>query len=458
MISTSDLRVIPQFSDLPDDTASWLASRFTESVFEDGEEPFEPGAPADVMMIVIEGEMQILVKSGPAWRHLDTLGPGRISGVLPYSRMKEFGGMGKAVGRLRIGTLPKSDFPEVLYRIPVLGERLIGLMSDRVRSTARADQEREKMLALGKLSAGLAHELNNPAAAVHRAADDLRERLNALPAIVARLSRHGLSPDAIAPGSGYCSLGGGASRLSALDLGDREDAILDWLEDRDIEDAWKIAPTLAEEGLTVDDLERAAARTVPEAVGDVVAWMENTLGANRLIAEIHASAGRISELVGSVKSYSHMDRSTEKQVTDLAAGLESTLTMLGHKLRGKSISVEKDIANQTEVPAYPGELNQVWTNLIDNAIDAMDEEGTLKVSVRVEGAQACVSIADNGSGIPEEVLPRIFEPFFSTKDVGQGTGLGLEIAHRIVTQTHQGTIAVSSQPGKTEFVIRLPLG
>ncbi|MFT4605468.1 MAG: signal transduction histidine kinase [Rhodothermales bacterium] len=456
MIQADDFLSVPNFGDLSRSDRAWLADHFEEMILEEGEEMFEPGAPADNMIIVLSGSMQILFKRGGAWQLLDTLEPGRISGMLPYSRMKSFDGRGVACEPLRLALLHKKHFPEMLYRLPELGQPLIGLMSDRVRVSARADQEREKMLALGKLSAGLAHELNNPAAAVRRAADDLKQRLETLPAVVARLARHGLDPTKVNPDSGYCEFSSG-KRLGTLELADREDELADWMEDKGVEDAFELAPTLAEVGIQVADLDRVVADLPDEAVSDVLRWIEQSLGANRLLAEIYASAERISELVSSVKSYSHMDRSDEKQPVQLAEGIHNTLTMLGHRVRKQSIIVDDQLGDLPKVSGYPGELNQVWTNLIDNALDAMGDGGTLTLQGRCFAGSVEVRLTDSGSGIPKDVVQKIFDPFFTTKGVGQGTGLGLEIAHRIICKQHQGRISVDSEPGRTTFTVALPM-
>ncbi|MBO6573803.1 MAG: hypothetical protein JJ896_00175 [Rhodothermales bacterium] len=455
MISAEELKVVEVFEDLSHEDLEWLAEHFELMELQAEEQPFEPGDPAEHMMVILSGGMQISIKRGGSWRLFDTFGPGSVSGILPYSRMKTFEGRGLATMPTRMGLLHKDHFPEMLYRIPVLGQRLIGVMSDRVRVSARADQEREKMLALGKLSAGLAHELNNPAAAARRAADDLRVRLDRLPSVVARLARHGLDPNKVDPESGYCSLHV-ERHLSALELGDREDELLDWLEDRDIPEAWKLAPTLAEAGMTVPDMDRAVADVPGAALQDVIAWIEHSLAAAKLLQEIHASAERISELVSSVKSYSHMDRSLDAEPVRLQDGVRNTLTMLGHRIRKQEVIVEDRLGDLPAVPAYPGEMNQVWTNLIDNALDAMGQGGTLTLEGRRFGGFVEVRITDNGSGIPDDVLPRIFDPFYTTKAVGEGTGLGLEISHRIVTKQHRGQINVESEPGRTSFAVVLP--
>lgn len=314
------------------------------------------------------------------------------------------------------------------------------------------------MTALGKLSAGLAHELNNPAAAARRAASDLKGLIDSLPATVARLARHGLAPDSILPAAEACTLADAPARLSALDMADREDELMDWLDDRGIQDAWKLAPLLAEAGITVHRLDQATGSIPDEAVGDVVSWIQQSSTASRLVGEIHMASDRISELVASVKSYSHMDRSEEKQLADIPGGIESTLTMLGHKLRAKNIEVIVDHPDEMPtIMGWAGELNQVWTNLIDNAVDAMSDGGTLEVSISVIGPSVQICVTDSGSGIPADVLPRIFEPFYTTKDVDQGTGMGLDIVHRIIVTQHGGDILVNSEPGRTQFKIMLPL-
>jgi signal transduction histidine kinase len=458
MITAQDLTLVPQFEDLSVEDRTWLASHFAEVKLEAGDDVFVPGAEAPNMIVIFEGGFQFFSGGPGTWRLVAAVEAGAITGMLPYSRMTHIPGRGTAVEPTKLGLLHKDIFPEMLYRIPVLGQRLIALLSDRVRSGAKADQEREKMLALGKLSAGLAHELNNPAAAVRRAASDLRERLEALPQVVARVARHGLGPDMVNPSGGFCTVSGANPKLSTLELADREDAVLDWLEDREVDDAWKIAPNLAEAGMTPADLDLAVREVPAGAIADVVAWIENSISSSRLLDEIHAAAGRVSDLVGSVKAYSHMDRSPEKELTNLGSGIGNTLTMLGHKIRKKAIDVHQLVPGDLPlVPGHPGELNQVWTNLIDNAVDAMDDEGQLTIAGKQCGRSVEISIEDSGHGIPEDVVSKIFEPFFTTKDVGQGTGLGLEIVHRIITEQHEGNISVESRPGSTVFTITLPM-
>lgn len=286
----------------------------------------------------------------------------------------------------------------------------------------------------------------------------MKALLRDLPNTVSRLLGHGLTPEALIPAAQACSIDDQQPTLSTLELADLEDALLDWLEDHDIEDAWNVAPAPSESGVSVDRLGQTTQGIPPEAVQDVIAWLQESTTASRLIGEVHAASDRISDLVKSVKSYSHMDRSNDKQPVQLVTGIESTITMLGHKMKAKGISVEKNLPpDLPPISGFPGELNQVWTNIIDNAIDVVPEEGRICVAASTFGERVEVCIEDNGPGIPDHVLPRIFEPFFSTKDVGEGTGLGLDIAHRIIVQQHRGQILVETEPGQTRFRIQLPI-
>jgi signal transduction histidine kinase len=374
--------------------------------------------------------------------------------------MEQYTGDAIAAKPSRVLVIPEAHFADMLYEIPVLGQRLVGIMSDRVRDSTRNAQQREKMMSLGTLAAGLAHELNNPAAAVRRTTESLRERLTQLPQLAAKLADLGVTEGQVCRVNDVREQTLGRSVvLSTMQRSEREDAVMDWLDDHDVADSWMLAETLVDAGLTEDDLEAIAASVPPEALLDVLAWFESSVAADRLLAEITDASSRISELVTSVKSYTHMDRDPNKQAVDVRPGINSTLTMLGHKLRKKSVDVECDFA--AELPplqGYPGELNQVWTNLIDNAIDAMPDEGAqLRIEVWPQTNHLCIRITDNGHGIPEELQSRIFDPFFSTKEVGSGTGLGLDIVQRIVREHHHGDINVTSASGATTFEIILPV-
>ena len=313
--------------------------------------------------------------------------------------------------------------------------------------------------ALGRLSAGLAHELNNPAAAVRRAAASLSEQLATLSALVLGLVRHEADEAAMAATDELRQLvrSRESAELSPLDRSELEEALQAWLEDHEVAQAWEIAGTFADEGLTLADLETFAGRVPQPILGDALAWVAGVLSADRTVGEIASSSARISQLIASVKTYSHMDRSSEHKPVDVREGLDNTLTMLGHKLKKKSVRLARDYSEELPlIPGNAGELNQVWTNLVDNAIDAMDDGGELRIEVRQEEGCVAVRVIDSGHGIPDEVRSHIFEPFFTTKGVGEGTGLGLDIATGIV-KTHQGNIDVQSKPGRTEMCVRLPV-
>jgi len=456
VITEADIRTIPTFADLQEHELKWLADNTREQVMEPGDDFWKEDDVIEDMWIVFSGAVQFYLRQGGELRLFDTWRAGRILGVLPFSRMTHIPGRFEVIETAKVGFIHKSLFRDMIYEIPVLGQRLVAMMSDRVRDAAKNDQQREKMLALGKLSAGLAHELNNPAAAIKRAADLMRQRLEQLPRVISRLSHHDLTEDqvciAVTPPSAD------SKQMSTVERSEVEDAVIDWLEEQEVDESWLKGPALVEAGFGVEDLKSLTEGLAPGAISDIVAWAENKAVTTQIVEEIFESAQRISELIGSVKSYSHMDRATTKQKVDIVDGLESTLTMLGHKVRGKGISVERNFGEDLpQVSVLPGELNQVWTNLIDNAIDAAPEGGEVRVETDVKGSNYFVRIHDNGSGIPDDVLPRIFEPFFTTKDVGEGTGLGLEIAHRIITQQHAGAINITSEPGDTTFEVCLPL-
>lgn len=334
-------------------------------------------------------------------------------------------------------------------------------LEERNRQLEREQQARylEKMAALGKLSAGLAHELNNPAAAVQRAnaglADSLQRRdarmraligssfgsgqWEAISAVLQRIENPESTADAPGP----------------LEISDREAAIEDWLTDHGIEHGWDIAPGLVEAGVTADHLDELSAAVPETALPAVVGWLAETMTIRESIQIIARSSHRISELVTAIKGYTHMDRATEQHV-NLHEGLENTLIILAHRLRNVTIRKEYD-RGLPPVRAFGNTLNQVWTNILDNAVDATEGKGTISIVTRRDGNDAVVEITDDGTGIPSEDLARIFEPFFTSKPQGQGTGLGLDTVWRIVTEEHGGTIATESEPGRTVFRISLPI-
>jgi signal transduction histidine kinase len=457
-ITASKLRALPLLQDLSDEQLSFFLTHGTLRTCGAGEKVIGLDEPVDEMFFILEGELQYFapkkgqLEPGPRQKE------GGTAGLMPYSRLKKSNGELRTLQPATLLALHRRHFYELERIAPELVEKLVGAMTDRVRETTRHEQQTEKMAALGKLAAGLAHELNNPAAAIQRTADTLCSLLNRLPGMVGQGAGQ---PDDRPVEALYADITRAAQDrqeppLSTLERQEREDELLDWLEELGVEEPWDQARTFLEEGLIVADLEKVRERVAPEALPEVLGWLAYTLSTTHLVLEIQESAGRISELVDAVKGYSHMDRAGGMEPVDLHQGLESTLKMLNHKVREKNIFLRKEFApHLPPVKGNAGELNQVWTNLLDNALDALPPNGELQIRTYEEGGRVQVSITDNGSGIPADIQSRIFEPFFSTKGVGQGTGLGLDIVKRIL-DLHQATVQVTSEPGKTEIVVAFP--
>ncbi len=454
-----DLQENPIFEGLSDHQLGWLVQHAQCVELERGESLWIPDTPADAMFVVLAGALQMYFDIGGQTLKVDASMRNGVIGLLPYSRMTEFKGKTFAAESTQVLRIGKEHFPAMLQNIPELGYRLVALLSDRVRAGTRAADQREKMMALGKLSAGLAHELNNPAAAVQRATDDLQQRLRHSNDLVVRMAEHQLTPEQMRAIVKLRERGSpkDAAGLSALERGDREDDLGDWLDEQGIDDAWMLAEAFVAAGLELDSVRQACVDLPEAAAPDVLAWIGSGLAARQLLSQVATASSRISKLVGSIKSYSHMDQTPDMEPTDLHEGLDSTVTMMTHKLKNKNIDLVRRYDEELpRVPAQVSNLNQVWTNLIDNAIDASEPGGKLQLSTEHDACSAFIRVTDNGGGIAPENQARIFDTFFTTKPVGEGTGLGLDIALHIVQQ-HDGEITLDSQPGRTEFTVRLPL-
>jgi len=453
----NDLRKIAVFSDLTADQLGWLAGKFEEIRLAPGEIFVRRGDPAVWLTVILEGEVRMQREGDPDGPIFSAVA-GQVTGYLPYSRLTHFPGTGRALLPTRLARLHRDNFPEMLQRVPEIGQRLVAIMADRIRETAKIETQRDKLFALGKLSAGLAHELNNPAAAAQRATASLREALETVRDASIRLARHALTPEqreTILRFEREAQQYVAPTAVDPLVQSDREERITAWLERRQIADSWKIAPVLADGGVEVPSLESLSAEVGEKVVTDALIRIASVLTIFRLISEIENSTKRISDLVRAIKEYSYMDQAPLQEV-DIHHGIESTLIILGHRLK-QGVTVIKDYdPNLPRVSAYGGELNQIWTNLIDNAIDAMNGKGELRIRSKLNLDRVMVEIGDNGPGIPPEIQARIFDPFFTTKGVGQGTGLGLDTACRIARK-HHGDIRVVSKPGDTRFQVDLPI-
>jgi signal transduction histidine kinase len=456
MAEKSELLRVPVFADLPDDQIDWFLSQSQELHLKAGETYARQGDPADAMFVLLEGVLQGRGELGGE-TFIFNLERGAVTGLLPFSRMKEFTVSGRAETDSRALRFPASLFPDLVQKMPELTKRLVGLMSDRIRETTRMEQQRDRLAGLGKLSAGLAHELNNPASAATRAASQLRGILLRIRDASQELGRRNLTPeqkDEIARIENSVAESNDPPP-DALTISDLEERLDSLLRSHGQEDLWQLAADLAHKNFKPEILEHVFATldgpTARAALVRIAAWTEIL----NLLHELESATSRISDLVRAIKEYTYMDQSPIQNV-DIVKGLETTLTILNHKLK-RGVVVKRDYQHLPFlVNSFGSELNQVWTNIIDNAIDAMGGKGELRVRTYRDDKCVVVEIADNGPGIPPEVLPHIFEPFFTTKGVGQGTGLGLDTVQRIVKK-HAGNIQVKSKPGDTCFQVWLPL-
>ena len=450
------LRRVPVFADLPDDQIAWFLSQSQPLSLKAGDVYARQGDPADAMFVILEGKLQGRGELGGDVITFD-LKPGDVTGLLPFSRMKQFTVSGRAESDSRALRFPASLFPDLVQRMPELTKRLVGLMSDRIREATRFEQQRDRLASLGKLSAGLAHELNNPASAAKRATSQLRDILKRVRDASHELGRRELTA---AQRAEIERLEAALTQVNepppdALTASDLEDQLDSLLRSHGQNDLWQLAADLARKNFKPEALERLFATLGADTARAALVRISASVEIADLLHQIESSTSRISDLVGAIKEYTFMDQAPVQNV-DIVKTLETTLTILNHKLK-RGVAVQRDYQKiPLLVNSFGSELNQVWTNIIDNAIDAMGGKGELRVRTYREDDCVVVEIGDNGPGISPEVQPHIFEPFFTTKSVGEGTGLGLDTVQRIVKK-HRGNIQIRTKPGDTRFQIWLPL-
>jgi len=442
----------------PPEELRWLTLHGSLRRLQEGEVLSAKGVPVTGMFIVLSGALAIFVERGGGRHKLLEWRAGDVAGMLPYSRLISPPGDSVAQEPAEILAIPRDDLAAMIRECQETTSILVHAMLDRARFFTSTALQDEKMVSLGKLSAGLAHELNNPASAIGRGAALLGDRLDEAEQATLALEAVKLTDTeraALAAVRDSVLATPAQGVLSPIQQAEREDAIADWLADRGVSAA--VAERLAETPVTLDTLEQIAGAVSARALGDVLRWLAAGSSVRLIASEIEQAASRISGLVAAIKGFTHMDQATVAQPVDLAASLANTVVVLNAKARSKSIAVAVTVPpDLPRVRGFGGELNQIWANLIDNALDAAPEAGRVEVSASCERQQVVVRVVDNGPGIPDAIRGHVFEPFFTTKPVGKGTGLGLDIVRRLVM--HNGAdIEVDTSPGRTEFRVTLPL-
>jgi signal transduction histidine kinase len=448
------------------DLTSVLA-RSAEITLASGELLFGEADVADAVWILIGGELVITKLTNGDEVIIDHLSPGAFLGEISLLTRSPAEHRARAKGAVRLLRIPSEVFYDLLRSCRAVSETVLRTMAERVRRIEHLLQQRERMAGLGTLAAGLAHELNNPAAAAKRAAVLLKEQFEELESLGRRLASRPWSPEEVQLLEQLETVTGtvdpAVRELDALARSDREDAVGRWLEAHGVSRGWEIAPVLVDRGVSAETLDHVMRGCDPSAVTDALAWAERMATIRQMLDEVEGSVTRIAQMVKAVKAHSYAD-TTSLRSADVHEALENSLTILGHKLRDAGVTVERAYARSLPpIQMYGTELGQVWTNLLDNAADAFTPAakgarggGRITIQTVRDGDRVRVEISDSGAGIPPEVLPKIFDPFFTTKEAGKGTGLGLEIVKRIVTR-HGGTIDVTSGPGATRFVVSLPI-
>jgi signal transduction histidine kinase len=457
------LKSFQALEEVPEDQLQWLIDNSDCHMLSDGEPLTRAGQPIRGPHFIITGGIRINMVQNGSMREVGTFGERNITGYLPFSRGLIANVNSEAIGETQLLTFDTDKIKDMIQSQFELTQALVHVMTNRVRNFTTLQQQNEKMMALGKLSAGLTHELNNPASAIVRDSDSLLKHLKMQPGDFKSVIAIRMEPeqvDAVSEILFRILDNRQPMQLTLRQRTEKEDDLNDLFDELEIISEVDTVENFVEFGFQPDDI-RAFGKHIPrQFLSPVLNWINNLLVTERMVEDISESSRRIADLVNSVKTFTHMDRAPDKQYADIHTGISNTLTMLGYKLKKGNINLVEDFDETLPpVKAFIGELNQVWTNLIDNALDAMEtnSKGTLTIKTKKDGKFVQVSIIDDGPGIPADIQSRIFEPFFTTKEMGKGTGLGLEVVQRIVQQQHNGSIKVKSEPGNTEFTVCFPI-
>ncbi|SDQ04085.1 Histidine kinase-, DNA gyrase B-, and HSP90-like ATPase [Chryseobacterium soldanellicola] len=460
--NTEILQQFDALAAVPEKQLQWLEEHSKIVDYEDGEFISIEHNKIDGPHFILDGRVALFIKQGNENREIGLLAKGSIFGYLPYSRSVNAGVNSQAIGKVKIMSFNTDEIRIMIRDHFELTQALVHIMNNRVREFTALQQQNDKMAALGKLAAGLAHEINNPAAALVSDSLSLRQHLQLDPALFKELTSLHLEAfqiDGVLDELMKILAATDKPTLTLKEKSKKEELITDWLETQNIDNAEEIAEVFVDFNFTLENLKTFEDLLPVHARSPIFNWLLNILVTEKMIQDIQVSSKRISELIKSIKIYTHMDRGSEKMSSDIHDSIRNTLSILGYKLRKGNVEVdERYEENLPQVMAYTGQLNQVWTNLIDNALDSMEinQKGKIIITTERDREFVKVTINDNGPGIPEDIKPNIFDPFFTTKDVGKGTGMGLETVQRIILK-HKGSVKVQSVPGSTTFTVCIPI-